>query len=154
LVPLVGGNLRTRSQMTTKISDTTNVQMPMKTVISLIALVGMGVYSYFIIQERLNRLETSEQLVKKDLETSVASLKLDIDKNTTFRIERPQSPAVKEAFMLIEHISGQLEKLTAKVEDRSNNSVNITRLQTDMMEVRSAVEKLKDAQRHLQITGK
>ena len=140
--------------MTTKISDTTNVQMPMKTVISLIALVGMGVYSYFIIQERLNRLETSEQLVKKDLETSIASLKLDIDKNTTFRIDRPQSPAVKEAFMLIEHISGQLEKLTAKVEDRSNNSVNITRLQTDMMEVRSAVEKLKDAQRHLQINGK
>ena len=140
--------------MTTKISDSTNVQMPMKTVISLIALVGMGVYSYFIIQERLNRLETSEQLVKKDLETSVASLKLDIDKNTTFRIDRPQSPAVKEAFMLIEHISGQLEKLTKKVEDRSNNSVNITRLQTDMMEVRSAVEKLKDAQRHLQITGK
>jgi hypothetical protein len=154
LVPLVGSNLWTRSQMTTKISDTTNVQMPMKTVISLIALVGMGVYSYFIIQERLNRLETSEQLVKKDLETSVASLKLDIDKNTTFRIERPQSPAVKEAFMLIEHISGQLEKLTAKVEDRSNNSVNITRLQTDMMEVRSAVEKLKDAQRTLQINGK
>ena len=126
----------------------------MTTKISLIALVGMGVYSYFIIQERLNRLETSEQLVKKDLETSVASLKLDIDKNTTFRIERPQSPAVKEAFMLIEHISGQLEKLTAKVEDRSNNSVNITRLQTDMMEVRSAVEKLKDAQRTLQINGK
>ena len=114
----------------------------------------MGVYSYFIIQERLNRLETSEQLVKKDLQTSVASLKLDIDKNTTFRIDRPQSPAVKEAFMLIEHISGQLEKLTKKVEDRSNNSVNITRLQTDMMEVRSAVEKLKDAQRHLQINGK
>ena len=140
--------------MTTKISDTTNVQMPMKTVISLIALVGMGVYSYFIIQERLNRLETSEQLVKKDLQTSVASLKLDIDKNTTFRIDRPQSPAVKEAFMLIEHISGQLEKLTKKVENRSNNSVNITRLQTDMMEVRSAVEKLKDAQRHLQINGK
>ena len=140
--------------MTTKISDTTSVQMPMKTVVSLIALVGMGVYSYFIIQERLNRLETSEQLVKKDLETSIASLKLDIDKNTTFRIDRPQSPAVKEAFMLIEHISGQLEKLTKKVEDRSNNSVNITRLQTDMMEVRSAVEKLKDAQRHLQINGK
>jgi len=140
--------------MTTKISDSTSVQMPMKTVVSLIALVGMGVYSYFIIQERLNRLETSEQLVKKDLQTSVASLKLDIEKNTTFRIERPQSPAVKEAFMLIEHISGQLEKLTKKVENRSNNSVNITRLQTDMMEVRSAVEKLKDAQRHLQINGK
>ena len=140
--------------MTTKISDSTSVQMPMKTVVSLIALVGMGVYSYFIIQERLNRLETSEQLVKKDLQTSVASLKLDIEKNTTFRIERPQSPAVKEAFMLIEHISGQLEKLTKKVENRSNNSVNITRLQTDMMEVRSAVEKLKDAQRTLQINGK
>ena len=140
--------------MTTQISDSTSVQIPMKTVVSLIALVGMGVYSYFIIQERLNRLETSEQLVKKDLQTSVASLKLDIEKNTTFRIDRPQTPAVKEAFMLIEHISGQLEKLAKKVEDRSNNSVNITRLQTDMMEVRSAVEKLKDAQRHLQINGK
>jgi len=140
--------------MTTQISDSTSVQMPMKTVVSLIALVGMGVYSYFIIQERLNRLETSEQLVKKDLQTSVASLKLDIEKNTTFRIDRPQTPAVKEAFMLIEHISGQLEKLAKKVEDRSNNSVNITRLQTDMMEVRSAVEKLKDAQRTLQINGK
>jgi len=140
--------------MTTQISDSTSVQMPMKTVVSLIALVGMGVYSYFIIQERLNRLETSEQLVKKDLQTSVASLKLDIEKNTTFRIDRPQTPAVKEAFRLIEHISGQLEKLAKKVEDRSNNSVNITRLQTDMMEVRSAVEKLKDAQRHLQINGK
>ena len=140
--------------MTTKISDSTNVQMPMKTVVSLIGLVGMFVYSYFLVQERLNRLETSEQLVKKDLQTGIASLKVDIDKNTTFRIERPQSPAVKEAFMLIEHISGQLEKLAKKVEDRSNNSVNITRLQTDMMEVRSAVEKLKDAQRHLQINGK
>ena len=126
----------------------------MKTVISLIGLVGMFVYSYFLVQERLNRLETSEQLIKKDLQTSIASLKLDIEKNTTFRIERPQSPAVKEAFMLIEHLSSQLEKLTAKVEVRSNNSVNITRLQTDMMEVRSAVEKLKDAQRNLQINGK
>ena len=65
--------------MATQISDSTNVQMPMKTVISLIALVGMGVYSYFIIQERLNLRETSEQLVKKALETSIASLKLDID---------------------------------------------------------------------------
>jgi len=140
--------------MTTKISDSTNVQMPMKTVVSLIGLVGMFVYSYFLVQERLNRLETSEQLIKKDLQTGIASLKLDIEKNTTFRIERPQSPAVKEAFMLIEHLSSQLEKLTTKVEVRSNNSVNITRLQTDMMEVRSAVEKLKDAQRHLQINGK
>ena len=140
--------------MTTKISDSTNVQMPMKTVFSLIALVSMFVYSYFQLQERLNRLETSEQLVKKDLETSVATLKLDIDNNTTFRIERPQSPATKEAFMLIEHISGQLEKLAGTVEGRSNNSVNIIRLQTDMVEVRSAVEKLKDAQRHLQINGK
>ena len=140
--------------MTTEISDSTNVQMPFKTVLSLIGLVGMFVYSYFLIQERLNRLETSEQLVKKDLETSVNSLKLDIEKNTVFRIDRPQSPATKEAFMLIEHISGQLEKLATKVENRSNNSVNITRLQTDMVEVRSAVEKLKDAQRHLQINGK
>ena len=76
--------------MTTKISDSTNVQMPMKTVVSLIGLVGMFVYSYFLVQERLNRLETSEQLIKKDLQTGIASLKLDIEKNTTFRIERPQ----------------------------------------------------------------
>ena len=140
--------------MTTKISDSTSVQMPMKTVISLIALVSVFTYSYFLIQESINKLSTKAALQERDIASHVASLKLDIDKNTTFRIERPQSPAVKEAFMLIEHISGQLEKLTTKVENRSNNSVNITRLQTDMMEVRSAVEKLKDAQRHLQINGK
>jgi len=140
--------------MTTKISDSTNVQMPFKTVLSLIGLVSVFTYSYFQLQERLNRLETKAALQERDITNHVASLRLDIDKNTTFRIERPQSPAVKEAFMLIEYVSGQLEKLGLKVESRANNSVNITRLQTDMMEVRSAVEKLKDAQRHLQITGK
>ncbi len=140
--------------MTTQISDSTNVQMPMKTVISLIGLVGMFVYSYFLVQERLNRLETSEQLIKKDLQTSIEALKVDIEKNNEFRITPKESPIDKEQFMLIEHVSGQLEKLAKKIEDRSNNSVNITRLQTDMMEVRSAVEKLKDAQRTLQISGK
>jgi len=140
--------------MTTKISDSTNVQMPFKTVLSLIGLVSVFTYSYFQLQERLNRLETKAALQERDITNHVASLRLDIDKNTTFRIERPQSPATKEAFMLIEHISGMLEKLASKVEDRSNNSVNITRLQTDMLEVRSAVEKLKDAQRTLQINGK
>ena len=140
--------------MTTKISDSTSVQMPMKTVISLLIIVSCGALGYANIIESINKLSTKAALQERDISSHVASLKLDIDKNTTFRIERPQSPAVKEAFMLIEHISGQLEKLTAKVEDRSNNSVNITRLQTDMMEVRSAVEKLKDAQRHLQINGK
>ena len=140
--------------MTTKISDSTNVQMPFKTVLSLIGLVSVFTYSYFQLQERLNRLETKAALQERDITNHVASLRLDIDKNTTFRIERPQSPAVKEAFMLIEYVSGQLEKLGLKVESRANNSVNITRLQTDMMEVRSAVEKLKDAQRHLQINGK
>jgi len=140
--------------MTTKISDSTNVQMPFKTVLSLIGLVSVFTYSYFQLQERLNRLETKDALQERDITNHVASLRLDIDKNTTFRIERPQSPATKEAFMLIEHISGMLEKLASKVEDRSNNSVNITRLQTDMLEVRSAVEKLKDAQRTLQINGK
>ena len=140
--------------MTTKISDSTNVQMPMKTVISLLLIVSGGALGYANIIESINRLETKAALQERDMKNNVTSLTAQIDKNTTFRIERPQSPAVKEAFMLIEYVSGRLEKLAVKVESRSNNSVNITRLQTDMMEVRSAVEKLKDAQRTLQINGK
>ena len=140
--------------MTTKISDSTNVQMPMKTVISLLVIVSCGALGYANIIESINKLSTKSALMESNVKNHVTSLKLDIEKNTTFRIERPQSPAVKEAFLLIEYVSTQLEKLSEKVEKRASNSVNISRLQADMLEVRSAVEKLKDAQRHLQITGK
>jgi len=144
--------------MTTKISDTTNVQMPMKTVVSLVALVSVFTYSYFQLQERLNRLETKAALQERDITNHVASLTKQIEKNTKFRIERPQSPSTKESFMLIEHLAKEQEAFAKTVARRadqnSNNKVNITRLQEDMLEVRAAVEKLKDAQRHLQINGK
>jgi hypothetical protein len=144
--------------MATQISDSTNVQMPMKTVLSLIALVSVFTYSYFQLQERLNILETKAALQERDITSHVESLTKQIEKNTKFRIERPQSPSTKEAFMLIEHLSKEQEAFAKTVARRadqnSNNKVNIHRLQEDMLEVRSAVEKLKDAQRHLQITGK
>mgnify|MGYP003113947027 FL=1 len=144
--------------MTTKISDSTNVQMPMKTVVSLIALVSVFTYSYFLIQESINTLSVKAALMERDMKNHVTSLTKQIEKNTKFRIERPQSPSTKESFMLIEHLAKEQEAFAKTVARRadqnSNNKVNITRLQEDMLEVRAAVEKLKDAQRHLQITGK
>ena len=106
----------------------------------------------FGVVERLNKLETFEQLVQKDLETGLKELQADIAKNNEFRIKWPrgelgQASADQEQYLLIEHLSGQVEKIQGRIEKDMSNGVNITRLQTDMMEVRSSIEKLKDKQR-------
>ena len=96
--------------MTLKISDDAKVQMPMKTVVSLIVMVSIGTWAYFGIIERLNKLETDITLMSSDLE-----------KNTEFRIKWPRGelgslPSDAEQFMLIEHLAGQLEKLANNIE--------------------------------------
>lgn len=104
--------------------------------------------------ERLNRLETFEQLVQKDLDTGLNELKADIEKNNEFRIKWPrgelgQPPADGEQFMLIEHLSNQVEKIQSRLEQGMSNGVNIKRLQEDVQALRQDVEKLKDKQRGL-----
>jgi hypothetical protein len=141
-----------------KISDQTSISMPMRNLISIVAAVGLGVWAYFGVIERLNQLETGSQLVVKDLTSTEERLWNDVDKNNEFRIKWPRGelgspPADAEQFMLIEHIAGQLEKIQDRMEEMMNNGVNIKRLQEDVKDLRADVEKLKDGQRSLQHTN-
>ena len=137
-----------------KISDQTSISMPMRNLISIVAAVGIGVWAYFGVIERLNQLETGSQLVVKDLTSTEERLWSDVDKNNEFRIKWPRGelgspPADAEQFMLIEHIAGQLEKIQDRMEEMMNNGVNIKRLQEDVKDLRNDVEKLKDSQREM-----
>ena len=143
-----------RSNDQIKVSDSSAISMPIRNLISIVAAVSVGVWAFFGIQERLNKLETFEQLIRKDLTQAVSTLEADINKNNEFRIKWPrgelgQASADQEQYLLIEHLSGQVEKIQTRIEEGMSNGVNIKRLQTDMKEVRVAVEKLKDKQRGL-----
>ena len=132
-----------------KISDQTQVAMPIRNIIGIVAAVAIATWAYFGIVERLNKLETTNSLVEKDLNQVYDSLSKDIEKNNEFRIKWPRGelgspPADSEQFMLIEHIAGQVEKLTERIDDMMNNKVNIKRLQDDVKALDVSVEKLKD----------
>ena len=120
------------------VSDRTSVSMPMRNLISILAAVGIGVYAFFGVQERLNNVETRNTLMEADLV-----------KNTEFRIKWPRGelgslPADSEQFMLIEHLSRMLEKTQAQVEEMMHNKVNIERLKMDMEQAKASIENLKD----------
>ena len=137
------------------ISDKSAIAMPIKNLIGIIGSVAVGVWAYFGVIERLNKLETVTQLAEKDLTQAEERLGGDIEKNNEFRIKWPRGelgspPADAEQFMLIEHIAGQLEKIQDRMEEMLNNGVNIKRLQEDVKDLREDVEKLKDGQRGLQ----
>jgi len=140
-----------------KISDNTAISMPMRNLLSILAAVGIGVWAYFGVIERLNNLETKATLAEKDLTSEVQRIDKDIEslvtgdiaQNNEFRIKWPRGdlgspPADSEQFMLIEFLSGQVESLTKQLEGMMNNKVNIERLQTDMEKSLEDIEKLKD----------
>ena len=140
-----------------KISDNTSVAMPMRNLITIIGAVGVGVWAYFGVIERLNQLETSKEIMLKDIESQVTRIdndfkglvEGDIAQNNEFRIKWPRGdlgspPADSEQYMLIEFLSGQVEAIQTQLESMMNNKVNITRLQTDMEKALADIEKLKD----------
>ena len=147
------------------VSDSTAVSMPIRNMLAIIGAVGVGVWSYFGIVERLNNLETKNTLLEKDItqmdeqhvnliNTVEERLTADLEKNTEFRIKWPRGemgslPADSEQFMLIEHIAGQLEQVQKSMESMMNNGVNIKRLQEDVKILRDDVEKLKDSNREI-----
>ena len=150
----MAGERGRRSDDQIKVSDSSAISMPIRNLLSIVAAVSVGVWAFFGIQERLNKLETFEQLIRKDLDQAVSTLKADINKNNEFRIKWPrgelgQASADQEQYLLIEHLGGQVEKIQTRIEEGMSNGVNIKRLQTDMKEVRVALEKLKDKQRGL-----
>jgi len=127
--------------MALKISEEVRVQMPMKTVASLIALVAIGTWAFFGIQEKLNQHSTKLEIMGKDSEL-----------NTEFRIKWPRGllgslPADSEQFMLIEELYKQTDKVQTRVDGMLHNEVNITALNKAVEKLQSDVEKLKDKQR-------
>ena len=127
--------------MTLKISDEAKVQMPMKTVISLIAVVAIGTWAFFGIQEKLNQHSTQIEIMDKDLVM-----------NTEFRIKWPRGllgslPVDSEQFMLIEELYKQMDKLQTRVDSMLHNEVGIKALDKAVDKLQKDVEKLKDKQR-------
>ena len=125
------------------ISEEAAVQMPMKTVASLIIIVALGTMGYFQIIERLNVADTRIQIMEKDLE-----------ENTEFRIKWPRGqlgslPADSEQFMMIEDLYKTTDKINKHDEDMALNKVNIQFLRTQMDKVLEDIEKLKDANREI-----
>ena len=125
------------------ISEEAAVQMPMKTVASLIALVAIGTWAYFGLHETLNKHSTQIELMQKDLV-----------ENTEFRIKWPRGqlgslPADSEQFMMIEDLYKTTDKLNAHIESMALNKVNIEFLRKQMDKVLEDIEKLKDANRDL-----
>jgi len=125
------------------ISDEARVQMPMKTVVSLITMVAIGTWAYFGIIETQNKLQTQVELMTKDL-----------TENTEFRIKWPRGqlgslPADSEQFMMIEDLYKTTDKLNAHIESMALNKVNIEFLRKQMDKVLEDIEKLKDANREI-----
>ena len=136
------------------VSESTSIAMPIRNLISIVLAVAVGVWAYFGVQERLNRLELNEKLTTKDLSALEKELKADIEKNNDFRIKWPRGemgtlPADSEQFMLLEHMATQVEKILKDLGEMMHNKVNITRLQKDVEKLGQDVEKLKDKQRGL-----
>ena len=124
-----------------KLGPDQSVQMPMKTVISLIIMVALGTFGFFQIQEKLNQHATKIEIMEKDLTM-----------NSEFRIKWPRGllgslPADSEQFMLIEELYKQMDKLQVRVDGMLHNEVNIAALNKAVEKLQHDVEKLKDKQR-------
>ena len=121
-----------------KINESTNVAMPIRNLISIIAAVAVGVWAYFRIIERLNTLETDNHLIKKDLEGAVE-----------FSIRWPRGelgslPADSEQFLLIESLLTDVEDIQTEIKESRHNATNISRLQKDVERIINDIEKIKD----------
>ena len=125
-----------------RVSDNTAISMPMRNLISILAAVGIGVWAYFGIIERINKLETDNTLIQKDLDAAVE-----------FSIKWPRGelgslPADSEQFLLIESLLGDVEYIQLEIKESRHNAVNILRLQKDVDKILAVIEVLKDKVRN------
>jgi len=124
-----------------KFNESTNVAMPIRNLISIIAAVGVGVWAFFGVQEKLNTHSTQLEIMDKDLVM-----------NTEFRIKWPRGllgslPADSEQFMLIEELYKQMDRVQLRVDSMLHNEVGIKALDKAVDKLQKDVEKLKDKQR-------
>ena len=113
--------------MALKLSDKTEVSMPIKNMVGIIIGVVMGVVAYTQVTARLTSLETSRELFQADL------LK-----------KSEQKPTDQEQFMLLEHLAGQLDSISQEMELMRNNNVNITYAMKDIDKIKEQLEIIKD----------
>ena len=121
-----------------KVSESTNIAMPIKNLVSIIAAVAVGVWAYFGITEKLNNHATQLELMQKDL-----------DKAVEFSIKWPRGemgslPADAEQFLLIEDALKDIEDMQEEIKGMRHNATNIKRLQSDVERLIEQIEKLKD----------
>ena len=126
------------------LDDNTRFAMPVRNLISLVVAVAFGVWAYFGIIERLNKIETNLILVQSDLV-----------KNTEFRIKWPRgdlgtTPADSEQFMLIEHLAGEFEKLsdeidTGKAPHDQQQALTLQFFEKRISALEERIESLRDA---------
>ena len=126
-----------------QISDEARVQMPMKTVVSLITMVAIGTWAYFGIIEPQNKLSTQVELMQKDL-----------TENTEFRIKWPRGqlgslPADSEQYMMLEDLYKTTDKLSEHIDSMALIKVNIEFLTKQMDKVLTDIESLKDKARDM-----
>jgi uncharacterized protein HemX len=124
-----------------KLSESTNVAMPIRNLIAIITAVSIGVWAFFGIQEKLNKHSTKLEIMGNDLVM-----------NSEFRIKWPRGllgslPADSEQFMLIEELYKQTDKQQERIDDMLHNDVNIQALEKAVDKLQNDVEKLKDKQR-------
>ena len=124
-----------------KFNESTNVAMPIRNLISIIAAVAVGVWAFFGVQEKLNKNSTQLEIMDKDLVM-----------NTEFRIKWPRGllgslPADSEQFMLIEELYKQMDRVQLRVDSMLHNEVGIKALDKAVTKLQNDVEKLKDKQR-------
>ena len=129
--------------MATKLNENTEVALPLRNIISMVAAASIATWAYFGIIERLNQIETN-----------ITMMEADLGQNTEFRIKWPRGemgslPADSEQFMLIEHLSGELEKLTTEIETGKAPFDQQQKLTLDFYEKRidaleGQIEKIKD----------
>ena len=110
-----------------KVSENSVISLPVRNLLALCAAVAMGIFAYTEITSRLTSLETSRELHQADL------LK-----------KSEQLPTDQEQFMLLEHISGQVESIQEEMELMRNNNVNITYAMKDIEKIKDQLETLKD----------
>ena len=146
-------NINNIEEMTmAKLSENTEVALPLRNILSMIAGASIATWAYFGIVERLNKIETNYTMMSSDVEF-----------NTEFRIKWPRGemgslPADSEQFMLIEHLAGELEKLTSEIESGQAPFDQQQKLTLEFFEKRinsleEQIEKLKDSQLEIRQNG-
>jgi methylthioribose-1-phosphate isomerase len=121
-----------------EVSSESGISMPIKNLISIVGAVAVGVWAYFGVVERINRLESDNRLMHKDLEKAVE-----------FSIKWPRGelgslPADAEQFLLIEDALKDIEDIQEELKESRHNATNISRLQKDVDRLMNELEKLKD----------